>query len=187
VRQGGSFSVGWQTDWMPHPTVVPLQGDITKLAVDAIVNAANNALSVGGGVDAAIHEAAGEQELSAACAQLGGCETGDAKATGGFRLPARWIIHAVGPVWQGGQYGEAELLASCYRRAIEVAEDLDAQVVAFPAISTGIFGFPRGLAAQIAVSTLRELDTTVQRVVLVAFDKETLKLYEHLLGDSAAR
>jgi O-acetyl-ADP-ribose deacetylase len=114
---------------MPHPTVIPLQGDITKLAVDAIVNAANNALSVGGGVDAAIHEAAGEQELSAACAQLGGCETGGAKATPGFRLPARWIIHAVGPVWQGGQNGETEMLALCYRKAIEVAEHLDAQVV----------------------------------------------------------
>jgi len=171
---------------MPHPVVVPLRGDITKLAVDAIVNAANSALLAGGGVDAAIHEAAGEQELSAACAELGGCATGDAKATPGFRLPARWVIHAVGPVWQGGQRGEAELLASCYRRAVQVAEDLGARVVAFPAISTGIYGFPRDLAAQIAVSTLRGLDTTVERVVLVAFDPETLTLYEHLLGDSAA-
>lgn len=170
---------------MPHPTVVPLKGDITKLTVDAIVNAANSALSMGGGVDGAIHAAAGEQELSAACAELGGCETGDAKATPGFRLPARWIIHAVGPVWQGGQHGEAELLASCYRRAIQVAEGLDARVIAFPAISTGIFGFPRELAARIAVTTLRGLDTTVERVVLVAFDTETLKLYEQLLGDSA--
>jgi O-acetyl-ADP-ribose deacetylase len=170
---------------MPPPTVVPLRGDITKLAVDAIVNAANSVLSVGGGVDAAIHEAAGERELSAACAELGGCETGDAKATPGFRLPARWIIHAVGPVWQGGQLGEAELLASCYQRAVQVAEDLDARVVAFPAISTGIFGFPRDLAAQIAVETLRGVDTTVKRVVLVAFDEETLNLYKHLLGGSA--
>lgn len=170
---------------MPHPTVVPLRGDITKLAVDAIVNAANTALSAGGGVDAAIHEAAGEQELSAACAKLGGCETGDAKATPGFRLPAHWIIHAVGPVWQGGQLGEAELLASCYRRAVQVAEDLNARTVAFPAISTGIFGFPRDLAAQIAIATLRGLDTTVERVILVAFDTQTMKLYEHLLGDQA--
>jgi O-acetyl-ADP-ribose deacetylase (regulator of RNase III) len=170
---------------MPPPTVVPLRGDITKLAVDAIVNAANSVLSVGGGVDAAIHEAAGERELSAACAELGGCETGDAKATPGFRLPARWIIHAVGPVWQGGQLGEAELLASCYQRAVQIAEDLDARVVAFPAISTGIFGFPRDLAAQIAVETLRGVDTTVKRVVLVAFDEETLNLYKHLLGGSA--
>jgi O-acetyl-ADP-ribose deacetylase (regulator of RNase III) len=99
--------------------------------------------------------------LSAACAELGGCETGDAKATPGFRLPARWIIHAVGPVWQGGWQGEAELLASCYRRAAEVAQDLGAPTVAFPAISTGIFAFPRDLAAQIAITTLRELDTTV--------------------------
>jgi O-acetyl-ADP-ribose deacetylase (regulator of RNase III) len=171
------------TDEMPHPRVVPLRGDITKLAVDAIVNAANSALSVGGGVDGAIHEAAGEQELSAACAELGGCETGDAKATPGFRLPARWVIHAVGPVWQGGRHGEAKLLASCYRRAVEVAQDLDVRTMAFPAISTGIFGFPSEQAAQIAVSTLRGLDTTVERMILVAFDKETLRLYERLLGD----
>jgi O-acetyl-ADP-ribose deacetylase (regulator of RNase III) len=166
-----------------HPTLVPLRGDITKLAVDAIVNAANRALAGGGGVDGAIHAAAGAQELSAACAELGGCETGDAKATPGFRLPARWIIHAVGPVWQGGRHGEAELLASCYRRAVEVAEDLGARTMAFPAISTGIYGFPRKQAARIAVETLRGLDTTVDRVVLVAFDPETLTLYEQLLSD----
>lgn len=168
---------------MSPPTVVPLRGDITKLAVDAIVNAANSALSAGGGVDAAIHQAAGRQELSAACAELGGCDTGDAKATPGFRLPARWIIHAVGPVWQGGRHGEAELLASCYRRSVEVAEGLAARAVAFPAISTGIFGFPRDLAAQIAIATLRSLDTTVERAILVAFDDEMLQLYERLLRD----
>lgn len=168
---------------MPHPTVVALRGDITKLAVDAVVNAANIALSVGGGVDGAIHEAAGEHELSAACAELGGCETGDAKATPGFRLPAGWIIHAVGPVWQGGRRGEAELLASCYRRAVEVAEDLGARTVAFPAISTGVFGFPRDLAAEVAVRTVRGLDSAVERVILVAFDNETLRLYERLLDD----
>jgi O-acetyl-ADP-ribose deacetylase (regulator of RNase III) len=171
---------------MTYPSLVPPKGDITKLAVDAIVNAANSALAVGGGVDAAIHEAAGEQELSAACAELGGCETGDAKATPGFRLPARWVIHAVGPVWQGGQHGEAALLASCYRRATEVAAHLGARTLAFPAISTGIFGFPRELAAEIAIATLRGLDTTVERVVLVAFDSETLNLYERLLGSTAA-
>jgi O-acetyl-ADP-ribose deacetylase len=169
-----------------HPTVVPLKGDITKLTVDAIVNAANSALSVGGGVDAAIHEAAGELELSAACASLGGCEIGNAKATPGFRLPARWVIHAVGPVWQGGRRDEADLLASCYRRAVEVAAELGARTVAFPAISTGVFGFPRDLAAQIAVTTLTRLDTTVERVILVAFDSETLELYERLLGDRGA-
>ncbi|MGH9054544.1 MAG: O-acetyl-ADP-ribose deacetylase [Acidimicrobiales bacterium] len=170
---------------MSHPTVVPLSADITKLAVDAIVNAANTALSVGGGVDAAIHEAAGEHGLAAACAELGGCETGDAKATPGFGLPARWIIHAVGPVWQGGQHGEAELLASCYRRAIEVAEDLEARTVALPAISTGIYGFPRELAAQTAVTTLLGVDTTVQRVILVAFDEDTLELYERFVDGTA--
>lgn len=171
---------------MLRPTVVPLMADITKLTVDAIVNAANPALSVGGGVDAAIHEAAGEEDLSAACAQLGGCKTGDAKATPGFRLPARWIIHAVGPVWQGGDHDEVDLLASCYRRAVEVADGLGARTVAFPAISTGIFGFPRELAAQTAVTTLLELDTTVERVILVAFDEETLALYERLLDGPSA-
>ena len=162
--------------------IVPLKADITRVRVDAVVNAANSALSVGGGVDAAIHEAAGEVELSAACAALGGCETGDAKATPGFRLPARWVIHAVGPVWRGGQYGEPELLASCYRRAVQVAEELGAQTVAFPAISTGIFGFPRDRAAKIAVTTLQSLDTSVRRVILVAFDPETMSLYEGLVA-----
>ncbi len=162
-----------------------MHGDITKLEVDAVVNAANRALSMGGGVDGAIHQAAGVSELSAACATLGGCETGDAKATPGFRLPARWIIHAVGPVWRGGQHGERELLTSCYRRAVEVAGELGARSVAFPAISTGIYGFPPDQAADIAVSTLRGMDTTVDRVVLVAFDPETMRLYRHLLGDPA--
>jgi O-acetyl-ADP-ribose deacetylase (regulator of RNase III) len=168
---------------MARPTVVPIRGDITKLAVDAIVNAANRTLSGGGGVDGAIHAAAGRQELAAACAELGGCETGDVKATPGFRLPARWILHAVGPVWRDGNHGEAELLAACYKRAVEVAEGLGVRTLAFPAISTGIFGFPRELAAEIAVSTLLGLDTTVERVILVAFDDETLRLYQHFLPD----
>ncbi|MBO0730778.1 MAG: O-acetyl-ADP-ribose deacetylase [Acidimicrobiaceae bacterium] len=167
---------------MPPPNIVALKGDITKLEVDAIVNAANRSLAGGGGVDGAIHRAAGARELSAACAELGGCETGDARATPGFRLPARWIIHAVGPVWQGGERSEAELLASCYRRAMEVGQELGARSVAFPAISTGIFGFPRELAAEIAVSTLQRLDTTVERAMLVAFDDDTLRAYERFLG-----
>lgn len=173
----------WHTVRMPHPTVVPLRGDITTLAVDAIVNAANNALAGGGGVDGAIHHAAGEPELSTACAELGGCDTGDAKATPGFRLPARWIIHTVGPVWRGGRHAEAERLSSCYRRAVEVAEELGARTVAFPAISTGIFGFPRELAAHTAVTTLKGLDTSVERIILVAFDDKTLAVYERLLAD----
>jgi O-acetyl-ADP-ribose deacetylase len=161
--------------------IVAMMGDITRLEVDAIVNAANGALLVGGGVDGAIHEAAGEADLVAACAALGGCRTGDAKATPGFALPARWVIHAVGPVWRGGGEREPELLASCYRRAVEVADELGARSMAFPAISTGIFGFPKELAAEIAVSTLRELDSKVGRVVLVAFDPQTMSIYERLI------
>lgn len=157
--------------------------DITTLEVDAIVNAANSALAGGGGVDGAIHAAAGVRELSAACAELGGCDTGDAKATPGFRLPARWIIHTVGPVWHGGGHDEVALLASCYRRSIEVAEELGARSVAFPAISTGVYGFPRDLAAETAVATLRALDTTVEEVLLVAYDEPTLELYQQLVGD----
>jgi O-acetyl-ADP-ribose deacetylase (regulator of RNase III) len=161
-----------------------LQADITTLAVDAIVNAANSSLLGGGGVDGAIHRAAGP-DLLAHCRTLGGCATGDAKATPGFRLPARWVIHTVGPVWRGGTSGEADLLASCYRRSVEVAGGLGARSLAFPAISTGVYGYPREAAADIAVSTLRALDAEgvdLREVVLVAFDRETAALYESLLG-----
>jgi O-acetyl-ADP-ribose deacetylase len=170
---------------MASPKIVPLMADITRLEVDAIVNAANSALRLGGGVDAAIHEAAGRADLIAACAALGGCRTGDAKATPGFALPARWVIHAVGPVWHGGGQHEPELLASCYRRAVEVADHLGAKSMAFPAISTGIFGFPKELAAEIALSTLGGLDTKVDRVILVAFDPQTGSIYERLLAAPA--
>ena len=157
-------------------------GDITRAHVDAIVNAANEALAGGGGVDGAIHRAAGADELHRACAALGGCATGDAKATRGFALPARWIIHTVGPIWRGGSHGEPALLASCYRRSIEVADELGARSVAFPAISTGVYGYPKEAAARVAVETLRSSSTNVELVELVAFDEETLWLYRALIG-----
>jgi len=154
-----------------------LMGDITQQDVDAIVNAANTAIAGGGGVDGAIHRAAGEADLHAACRALGGCDTGDAKATPGFQLKARWIIHTAGPVWRGGDHREDELLASCYRRSLEVADTLGARTVAFPAISTGIYGFPRDRAARIAVATIKAAKTSVEEVRLVAFDATMLELY----------
>jgi O-acetyl-ADP-ribose deacetylase (regulator of RNase III) len=157
-------------------------GDITEQPVDAVVNAANQSLAGGGGVDEAIHRAAGARQLHAACAQLGGCPTGEAKVTEGFSLPARWIIHAVGPRWRGGGHGEAELLASCYRRSLELADEVGAGSIAFPAISTGIYGYPSEEAAAVAVRTIRSTPTRVEQVRLVAFDRDTHQLYERLLA-----
>ena len=161
------------------------QADITALDVDAVVNAANSSLLGGGGVDGAIHRAAGPG-LLAECRALGGCDTGDAKATSAYRLPATWVIHTVGPRWRGGGRGEAELLASCYRRSLEVARELGARSIAFPAISTGIYGYPPAEAAAVAVRTLREAvaapSPPVERAVLVAFDRATLDLYRRELG-----
>ncbi len=157
-------------------------GDITQERVNAIVNAANSSLLGGGGVDGAIHRAAGP-ELLAACRALGGCRTGDAKATPGFRLPARWVIHAVGPVWRGGGSDEPELLRACYRRSLKVADEIGAHSVAFPAISTGIYGYPKEGAAQLAVSALRETPTQVELVRLIAFSSDQLRLYQKLLSD----
>ena len=160
-----------------------VSGDITRLQVDAIVNAANTSLLGGGGVDGAIHRAAGP-ELLEACRKLHGCGTGDAKATPGFRLPAKWVFHAVGPVWNGGQHGEDELLAGCYRRALELAREHGARSIAFPAISTGIYGFPADRAARIAVDTVKaHVDASgVELVNFVCFDDRTLRIYEALLG-----
>ena len=148
------------------------------------MNAANESLLGGGGVDGAIHRAAGPA-LLAECRDLGGCGTGDAKATGGHRLPARWVIHTVGPVWHGGDEGEAERLTSCYRRSLEVAADLGARTVAFPAISTGVYGYPPREAAAVAVAAVKDTLTSVavEEVTLVAYSHADLDRYERLLAD----
>jgi O-acetyl-ADP-ribose deacetylase (regulator of RNase III) len=159
------------------------QGDLTTLAVDAVVNAANSSLLGGGGVDGAIHRAAGP-ELQAHCRGLGGCPTGEARLTPGFRLPARYVIHAVGPVWQGGGKGEAELLAACYRNALALAESHNLSSIAFPAISCGIYGYPAEQAAAIAVAELqkpRPGDSSLRRALLVAFSSDMAELYRRLL------
>jgi O-acetyl-ADP-ribose deacetylase (regulator of RNase III) len=168
------------------PRIETAQGDICAEQVDAVVNAANQALAGGGGVDGAIHRAAGAADLRRACAELGGCATGEAKATPGFNLPARWIIHAVGPRYRDGAHGEAALLASCYRRSLEVADELGATSVAFPAISTGVYGYPPSEAARIAVETIRATPTAVELVRLVAFDAATLGLYDGLLAGTGS-
>ncbi len=164
--------------------LVAVLGDITLENVDVIVNAANSRLAGGGGVDGAIHRAAGAADLHRACARLGGCDTGDAKLTEGYALKARYIAHAVGPVWRGGTHGEAELLASCYRRCLELADEVEAKSIAFPAISTGVYGYPPEQAAAIAVGTIRNSsgDLELELVKLVAFDGTTYELYQALLA-----
>lgn len=155
-------------------------GDITQEDVDAIVNAANSTLLGGGGVDGAIHRAAGP-ELVQACRALGGCLEGGAKVTPGFDLPARWIIHTVGPHWRGGGAGEADTLAECYRNSLTRADELSAGTISFPAISTGIFGYPLDAATDIAVETVRSTPTSVATVRFVCFDKTTLQAYRERL------
>jgi len=160
-------------------------GDITKMGVDAIVNAANTSLLGGGGVDGAIHLAAGPQ-LLAECRGLHGCAVGDAKITAGYLLPAEYVIHTVGPIWQNGKNNESAKLRSCYQKSLQLAVNSDLKTIAFPAISTGVYGYPKQQAAKVAIKAINDFlktNTSFEKIYLVAFDKQTTEIYRNILSD----
>jgi len=163
-------------------TIIIVTADITRLAVDSIVNAANESLLGGGGVDGAIHRAAGP-ELLAACRLIGGCPTGEARITPGFALPAKWIIHTVGPVWRGGERGEPDLLRSCYRASLALARENGARSIAFPGISTGVYGYPKEPAARIALEVVHEAAGDFEEIIACCFSQEDAATYRALCAD----
>jgi O-acetyl-ADP-ribose deacetylase (regulator of RNase III) len=172
---------------LPMQRIIVQQADITELAVDAIVNAANQSLLGGGGVDGAIHRAAGPELLNE-CRTLGGCPTGEARITKGYRLPARYVIHAVGPLYRDGRHGEAELLADCYRHSLALAVAHDVRSIAFPAISCGIYGYPIADAAHIAADTVSAFlikDRTIKQVIFACFGAEVLEAFQAAVADAA--
>jgi O-acetyl-ADP-ribose deacetylase len=170
-------------DSQPEKQIKLVQGDITQIRVDAIVNAANRSLLGGGGVDGAIHRAAGA-ELLAECRQLRGCGTGEAKITKGYKLPAKWVIHTVGPIWEGGDKNEEELLAKCYRNCLALTETYEIKTIAFPAISTGVYKFPLELATEIAIKEVRffwELNHHLDEVIFVTFGDRAYQIYQQVI------
>ena len=191
LNTGYEGGIGMKELQVSHTTLHVLKGDITHCEVAAIVNAANESLLGGGGVDGAIHRAAGP-ELLAACRLLNGCRTGEAKLTPGFQLKAASVIHTVGPVWRGGTHGEADLLASCYRKSLELADANGIRTLAFPAISTGIYGYPLSQATKIAVGTVKTYlenhpQTLITEIIFVCFDDATMRVYEQVFEDLERR